>query len=297
MGVKHTNADFWRAFDFQFLEGKAFGQKEIDNSEKVAVISQNLKERYFGDVGNVVGKYLVADNEQYRVIGVVKDAPGSDRFTLGDLYLPFTVGKNDLKSTRLHGGFILALVARSKAEVPEMRREFDAMAAKIPGEGDMSKVTVNADTYLAGVSRNIFRSKSGGDGYARMMLILYSCLFLFMLLPTLNLVNVNASRIMERSSEIGVRKAFGASSNVLALQFVIENLILTFIGGFIGLLLSWAAIRIFNTNGFIPHAHLTLNLKVLFISLIICLVFGLLSGVYPAWRMSGMQVVRALKAV
>jgi putative ABC transport system permease protein len=59
-----------------------------------------------------------------------------------------------------------------------------------------------------------------------------------MLLPTLNLVNVNITRIMERSSEIGVRKAFGASSRTLVYQFIVENLILTFLGGFIGMVLS-----------------------------------------------------------
>ncbi len=50
---------------------------------------------------------------------------------------------------------------------------------------------------------------------------------LFMLLPTVNLVNLNVSRIMERASEIGVRKAFGASSRTLVGQFVVENLVLT----------------------------------------------------------------------
>ena len=58
-----------------------------------------------------------------------------------------------------------------------------------------------------------------------------------MLLPAVNLVNLNASRIMERASEIGVRKAFGASSRTLVGQFVVENVVLTLIGaalGFVG---------------------------------------------------------------
>jgi hypothetical protein len=52
-----------------------------------------------------------------------------------------------------------------------------------------------------------------------------------MLLPTVNLVNLNISRIMERASEIGARKAFGASSWVIILQFMLENLVLTFLSG------------------------------------------------------------------
>ena len=57
---------------------------------------------------------------------------------------------------------------------------------------------------------------------------------LFITLPTMNLVSINLSRIMERASEIGVRKAFGASSRTLVGQFVMENVVLTVIGGAIG---------------------------------------------------------------
>jgi putative ABC transport system permease protein len=117
-----------------------------------------------------------------------------------------------------------------------------------------------------------------------------------MLLPTLNLVNINISRILERSSEIGVRKAFGASSKTLVGQFIVENIILTFLGAAIGLLLSFIILQVINGSDLISNLHLTINFTVLFYSLVACLIFGLLSGVYPAWRMSRLHVVTALKA-
>jgi len=117
-----------------------------------------------------------------------------------------------------------------------------------------------------------------------------------MLLPTLNLININISRIMERSSEIAVRKAFGASSRTLVWQFIVENIILTIFGAVIGVLGSFVIIQVINSSDLIPNIHLTINFTVLFYALIACFVFGLLSGVYPAWRMSRMQVVTALKA-
>jgi len=120
--------------------------------------------------------------------------------------------------------------------------------------------------------------------------------FLFMLLPTLNLVNINITRILERSSEIGVRKAFGASSRTLVYQFIVENIILTLLGGTIGLILSVIVIKIINSANLIANLELTINFTVLFIGLLICLFFGLLSGVYPAWRMSKLNVVTALRA-
>ena len=119
---------------------------------------------------------------------------------------------------------------------------------------------------------------------------------LVMLLPTLNLVNINITRIMERSSEIGVRKAFGASSRTLVYQFIVENIILTLLGGAIGVILSLIALQVLNGANLIPNLVLTLNFTVLGIGLLICFFFGLLSGVYPAWRMSTLNVVTALKA-
>ena len=61
---------------------------------------------------------------------------------------------------------------------------------------------------------------------------------MFMLLPAVNLINLNVSRILERASEIGVRKSFGASSRTLVGQFVVENIVLTTVGGALALLLA-----------------------------------------------------------
>jgi putative ABC transport system permease protein len=117
-----------------------------------------------------------------------------------------------------------------------------------------------------------------------------------MILPTLNLVNINITRIMERSSEIGVRKAFGASSRTLVYQFIVENIILTLLGGVIGIILSFVVLQVLNSAHLIANLELSINFTVLFIGLLVCLVFGLISGVYPAWRMSKLNVVTALKA-
>jgi putative ABC transport system permease protein len=120
--------------------------------------------------------------------------------------------------------------------------------------------------------------------------------FLFLLLPTINLININVTRIMERSSEIGVRKAFGASSKTLVYQFIVENLLLTFIGAILGLVFSLLAIRFINAANIISNMELSLNPIVLIYSLVAYIFFGVLSGVYPAWRMSRLNVVSALKA-
>ena len=116
-----------------------------------------------------------------------------------------------------------------------------------------------------------------------------------MLMPTINLVNINVSRILERSSEIGVRKAFGASSATLIGQFLVETIFLTLIGGLLGLGLSGAMMQLINDSNVIAHARLALNWRIFAMGMGLSVLFGLISGVYPAYKMSKLQAVEALK--
>ena len=122
-------------------------------------------------------------------------------------------------------------------------------------------------------------------------------MLLFMLLPALNLINLNSSRISERSSEIGVRKAFGANSLTLAWQFIVENIVVTLLGGTIGLFLALGILEIIENSNLITRVELGLQMNVFLLAIFLCLVFGLLSGVLPAYRMSKIQVVNALKGL
>jgi putative ABC transport system permease protein len=293
---KYTNAAFWEVMEFDFVEGKPFNKTQIDQSQRVAVISGKLKKEYFGDVQKVVGRYIEADNIRYQVIGVVRDVSKTLGYVYGNLYLPYTTSKVAYKNTDLMGNYTVVLLAKSKAAIPAMEQEYNQMLKKVPFDTkEFNRLNVRPDTYLAGFTRSI-TGNDNSTGITELFLILGLVVLIFLSLPTINLVNINITRIMERSSEIGVRKAFGASSRTLVYQFVIENMILTCIGGLIGLLLSILAIHVINQAELIGNLNLRLNLTVLLYSFIACLFFGLLSGVYPAWQMSRLNVVTALKA-
>ena len=291
---KYTNADYWNVLEYKFLEGKPYQQREIDNAELVAVISEETKKAYFGDAKSVIGKYISADNINYRVIGVVGNVSKTLHNFSGDMYLPYTISK-DYKDNDLMGGYNAVLLAKSEADVPKMKKEYDHMLKRVPIPKDFDKIYSNADPFFASITRRIAGDGSN-NGLTKVISIVSLFVLLFLLLPTINLVNINITRIMERSSEIGVRKAFGASSKTLVYQFIVENMILTFLGGIIGIVLSVIVIYLINGANFISNMRLSINLTVLFYSLIACIFFGLISGVYPAWRMSKLNVVNALKA-
>lgn len=305
LALRYTDEHFWDVLRFQFLEGKPFDRRQIDNGDNVAVITEDLRNDYFGKGETAVGKYIVADNTQFRVIGVVRGDVRSNEFSTADVYLPYSLSRGDLKSTDISGSYSILLLARNKTEIPAMRREFDEMFNRIPISDPMryDHQKTWADPFLATYTRHLFgismsngHFRENGDGITWFYVCAALLTFLFMLIPTINLININVTRIMERSSEIGVRKSFGASSGTLVLQFLVENVFLTLLGGLIGVLLSIAALALLNRAEPIKNLHLFLNFPALLYGLAACLFFGILSGVYPAWRMSRLNVVTALKS-
>jgi putative ABC transport system permease protein len=296
INYKYANAAFWDVLDFDFIEGKPISKQQVDNAERVTVISEDMKKEYFGDDNSpAVGKYIEADDVKYRVCGVVKSLPITSYLLYADIYLPITTSKTKLDADKGYMGNYGAIVlAENTGDVPKMKKEYAGIVAKLPIPGkEWDHVYSHADSYIEGYLRTGNETNSGMV-YAITAIGLFA-LFV-MLLPTLNLVNVNITRIMERSSEIGVRKAFGASSKTLVYQFLIENLILTFLGGFIGIVLSLVVMYFINNAKLIANLNLSLNFTVLGYAIVTCLFFGLLSGVYPAWRMSKLNIVTALKA-
>lgn len=296
---KWTDANFWEVNNFQFVEGKPYTQVNIDNQERVTVINENTRDEYFGKNVNAVGKEFEIENVGYKVIGVVKGGPITRLYTSADVYFPyFLAGNQRLESKDLTGSFVVFLRGRNKKDLENIQAEFNAMIPKIPlnerGDFKPNKLNAFADPYMESFTRELFGSGSqSGLHFFYMVVILFA--LLFMALPALNLVNINMNRIQERASEIGIRKAFGASSRTLTYQFITENIILALIGSVLAIILSVLVIYYINHSHLIPYSDLAVNWKVLAWAILISIVFGLLSGVYPAWRMSKMQVVEALK--
>jgi putative ABC transport system permease protein len=237
----------------------------------------------------------------FHIVGVVRSCSMvQGHFTVGDMYMPYTSDKSIGKGVSYTGRYSALILAKNTDDLEAIKAEFAMVLPKIPmhNDGDFKPQIINVRLETA-VGSLIYNLAGSGDesGKARFMSIIIAFIFLFMSLPALNLINVNISRIMERASEIGIRKAFGASASTLTMQFIIENIILTIIGGVLALVLSGLVMAYLNKSGIgsIPYLNLTINWKVVGIAFILSLIFGLLSGVYPAWRMARLSVVNALK--
>jgi putative ABC transport system permease protein len=294
--LKHTDGNFWKLYQFAFVEGGPYTDADVETARLVAVINETTRKRFF-DGQPAVGRYLDADGQRFQVIGVVRDV-ASMRTPSSDIWAPLNTQKAKGWQDEYLGNFEPAFLLASNASAEDVRAElFERMKTFTPPTPQWKTLTASLETRFEATGRNLYPDRTTFDrtygGF--FTAVLAGAALLFMALPAINLVNLNISRIMERASEIGVRKAFGASSRTLVVQFVVENLVLTLVGGLIGFLLAGLALRAINDSGMIPYAALALNLRIFVWGLVLATVFGLLSGVYPAWRMSRLHPVNALR--
>ncbi|QNF31941.1 ABC transporter permease [Adhaeribacter swui] len=299
LDLKYTDANFWEILEFNFLEGKAFNQQNLKNADKLAVITEYTRNQYFGANVPAVGKYIVVDGVRYQVCGVVEDVPISRFNSYAHVWVPLTTANINKGDTSFFGDYMAIILARKPSDISKIQAEYQHIVRqiKVPDPKNFNRFSSYAEGVLEGmVVRQLFGDRYGDDsGMGKFIAVVTLIVLLFMLMPTINLVNINVSRILERSSEIGVRKAFGASSRTLIGQFLVENIFLTLLGGLLGFLLSALALQLISNSGIIPYAQLTLNWRVFGIGMGLSLLFGLLSGVIPAYKMSKLQAVEALK--
>ena len=301
--LKFTDSEFWDIVELDFLEGRPYDRAAVDNASPVAVVTRKTGQEYFGEE-SPLDKYIEADGINYRVIGVIanEEIPAWEAFA--DIYAPVTTSKSDLKRPGFHGIFGAYVLARDKSDFRGIKNELANRVKNIEPVGDITfdsmlcyigSMTDFVGARLIGGGISVGEGVDGAGTY--LILLIIAGMVLFMLLPTINLVNINVSRIIERSSEIGIRKAFGASSRTLVGQFIVENVILTLIGGTIGFIISITALEIVSGSGLVPYGHFKLDIRIFLYCLAICLFFALFSGVYPAFKMSRLHPVEALRGV
>jgi putative ABC transport system permease protein len=296
--MRRADGELWRVLAFDFVEGAPFTPEDDAGGRFVAVINETTRERFFGG-GPAVGKTIEADGQRFRVVGVVRDVPILRYASTADLWVPTTTAKTSAYKDEWLGDFTALILARHAADLPQVKAELQSRLREaekqLPDPKTFKRLMAGADTLFEGAARIALPGEPPLNPGGRLRAVLLALMLGFMLLPTINLVNINLSRILDRASEIGVRRAFGASSRTLVGQFLIENVVLTLIGAAIGLVLAAAVLRAFNVSGLIPHTQFQLNFRIFLYGLAIALFFGLFSGVYPAWRMSKLHPVQALR--
>jgi putative ABC transport system permease protein len=300
LNTLYGDPNYWNVFDHEIIKGRVFDDAEMKNAAKLVVISDKTAQDYFGGKEKAIDNEMFIDGKNYLVIGMYKHFGKMSSFVSPDIVIPYSNLNEDNQDSYYHGFYQVIYLKKESSSIQALKDNINYAGSLIPLDhpskpAGYNEIVLQPETYNEMFASAVYSDEDSSKSLSIMKWVLLSLLLFFILLPTLNLINLNISRILERSAEIGVRKAFGAHQSNIISQFIIENIMQTLIGGTLGLALALCVISIINNGGYLGSAVLKLNPKFFIYSFITILVFGVLSGLLPAYRMSKLQIVNALK--
>lgn len=302
-----TDANFWKVFDFTFIDGKPYDEATVESGLPQVVISRSVARKLFGTT-DVAGREMMFNHVPFTVAGVVEDVSSLANKAWGDAWVPYK-SSSETSGTwnfELMGSMGVTILAKDRKDFDAIREECDRRMAQYNKEV--------AETEWQFVSRNrpydqeksaiAFSSNNEPDleGERRTNLMVY---IILLIVPAVNLSSMTESRLRRRVSEIGVRRAFGASRGTIMRQIIMENLSVTLVAGLLGLALSVVFAYLadsmlfaapFSLSDVKPKADLSMLLQwsTFLWALLFCFVLNLLSTGIPAWRASRTSVVGAI---
>jgi putative ABC transport system permease protein len=273
--------------------GSFFTQADYDESASVAVIGSQVVTNLFPKTPQVVGQKITIGNNVFTVIGVIATKGGSEAGTSDNqVIVPLTTAQVRLvtRSSFKDQINMISISARSPESVTTVIAEVTALLKSrhnisASAKNDFTVLSQEAITASATSIADILTLFLGGIGA------------ISLLVGGIGIMNIMLVSVIERTREIGLRKALGARDSDILIQFMIESLIIGLVGGLLGVLFGWGISQVI--RAFASSGSMTLNpvvsLDVVLLATIFSIAVGLVFGIYPARRASRLEPVEALR--
>ena len=296
---------YWEIFDFEFIHGAPFGYEELN--DKKAVISESFAKRVFAHT-DVVGEQMCIDSHHiFTVVGVVKDAPGCMGYTSYDIFVPLNqlAAPNYFHDFELLGNMRVLIEAEGAGDIAGIKKEANERYARFVDEVmQRNKYTEYKYTFYAlshwQEALDLAPDDTVWDAFQSFFFVIIAFLFI----PALNLSGMIASRMKSRLSEIGVRKAYGATNGQILRQVLWENLLLTLAGAVVGLGLSFLITDIAIDDilaiifGYKSECQYSVEMlfspRIFVAAFVLCLVLNIASALLPAALTLKKNIVESL---
>jgi putative ABC transport system permease protein len=285
IGIVGSNEEYFGLNGLEMLQGRGFSAIEVQYGTQVAVIGYKVYEKLFPKKGNVIGMEVSTLGTQFKVIGVMKEKgdiaeENFDNMVLipiikanqlakgRGLWYDMTVGISDPTRMDYAMGEAIGLMRRIRGDQLGRENSFEIEKSETLAQ--------ELDSIIGGL-------RMAGFGIA----------FITLLGASIALMNIMLVSVTERTREVGVRKALGATPLRIRQQFVVEAIVVCLLGGIagviLGILIGNLLAMLMNIDGFVvPWFEMMLGI-------IVCVIVGLISGYYPASKASKLDPIESLR--
>lgn len=274
-----TNAAYESVRNAKVEQGRFITDLDVDYRQKVAVLGSATAQTFFGN-DNPVGQYLQINGNSFKVIGVLA-SKGSSLGQSGDdvVIVPLSNGERLTQSTTINQVY---LSGKSQEQMDFVMNEVEMkMASLYPNK---------SDSYSVSNQQDIMNTMSSVNNTMTMMLGGIASISL--LVGGIGIMNIMLVSVSERTREIGIRKAIGAKRRDVLLQFLIEAIVLSTLGGLAGILLGLGIGKLLSS---LMSLTVSNSLAVILLSFLFSLFVGVVFGVFPANKASKLNPIQALR--
>jgi putative ABC transport system permease protein len=275
-GVSHR---FSEIRNLKIDQGRFFDEEDIDARRRYVVLGRVLQNELFGDE-NPLGKMVKVADAEFRVIGLFEHKGTSLGFDLDDLVVIPETAALDLYG--LEGYNNIMARARARADMTEAVAEITDLLSR--RHADQTDFTVVSQDDLIGTFNAIMGT---------MTLVLLAIASIALVVGGIGIANIMLVAVRERTREIGVRRAVGATRLSILLQFLVESVVIALLGGLIGLGIGSLIIAVARLAA--PTLPVQLSGWIVGVAIGFSAVVGVVSGVVPARRAAALDPVEALR--
>ena len=266
--------------------GRWLKNADLANNSRVCIINETAAEELIGYT-DCVGQTLMLDGTEYLVVGILQEDEDSlmSLFTSGSMvaYVPYTtlIRLSDTVTRKVTTFYVGA------AEGDHLETAENAMERILRERFDEDE-----DAY--DISSSNVLEEAMDDITSVLTILLGGIAAISLVVGGIGIMNIMLVTVTERTREIGIRKAIGASRQTILTQFLMEAVVLCMMGCALGIFLSWSILQLVNTVVASTGLVFLLNGGVVAVAVVFCFLIGVIFGLYPANKAAKMKPIDAL---
>jgi len=287
-GVLGVENNYFKMSNVEIDKGRLITEEDVINNEKVAILGSSVVESLFSEEDEIVGQNIKINGKIIEVIGTVKETGRNmGKSSLDDVvFLP-----NSTAERSILGGKAFMMIFTIADDVENIETASKEIVSALRDEHKL-RDSQDDDFRIMDAGAMVGAAQ---DAAALMSLLLTAVAAITLLVSGIGIMNVMFATVAERTKEIGIAKAIGGKRGDILSQFLLESIVLSMIGGIIGILIGNGLIYVVNETSLAELIKLAPSLTGIVVGFGFSVLVGVFFGFYPALKASRLDPVDALR--